>query len=96
MQTGDLNAHLHPQRGVEVGQRLIKQEYLRLRHQRAANRHPLTLPPDSAFGRRSSRCASCSTSDTWFTRWPICALLAPDSFRPNDMLSATDRWGYSA
>jgi hypothetical protein len=40
----DLSAHLHPQLGVEIGQRLVEQEDLRIAHDRAAHRHPLALP----------------------------------------------------
>ena len=40
---GDLGAHLHAQLGVEVRQRLVHQERLRLAHDRPAHRHPLAL-----------------------------------------------------
>ena len=43
MQPLELGAHLHPQLGVEVGERLIEQEHLRLTHERAAHRHALAL-----------------------------------------------------
>ncbi len=43
LQPGDLAAHLHPQLGVEVGQRLVHQERLGIAHDRAAHRDPLTL-----------------------------------------------------
>ncbi|MNV46315.1 hypothetical protein D3C71_1381400 [compost metagenome] len=49
VQTRNLNAHLHPQRGVEVRQRLVEQEHVRFRHQRTADRHPLTLPAGQRF-----------------------------------------------
>ena len=39
----DLAAHLHPQLGVQVGERLVHQERRRLAHDRAAHRHPLAL-----------------------------------------------------
>ena len=39
----DLGAHLHAQLGVEVGQRLVEQEHLRVAHDRAAHRHALPL-----------------------------------------------------
>ena len=38
-----LGAHLHPELGVEVGQRLIEQEHRGLAHDRPAHRHPLPL-----------------------------------------------------
>ena len=40
----DLGAHLHPQFGVEIGQRLVEQEDLGVAHDRPAHRHALTLP----------------------------------------------------
>ena len=43
MQLLDLEAHLHAQLGVEVGQRLVEQEHRRLAHDRAAHRHALPL-----------------------------------------------------
>ena len=43
MQARDLHAHRHAQLGVEVGQRLVEQEHLRLAHQRAAERDALAL-----------------------------------------------------
>ncbi len=43
MELRQLEAHLHAQFRVEVGQRLVEQENLGLAHQRAADRDPLTL-----------------------------------------------------
>ena len=39
-----LGAHLHPELRVEVRQRLVQQEHLRLAHERPAHRHALPLP----------------------------------------------------
>ena len=39
----ELDAHLLAQLGVEVGQRLVEQQHLRLAHQRARKRHALLL-----------------------------------------------------
>ena len=39
----DLRAHLHAQLGVEVGERLVHQEGLRVAHDRAPHRHALAL-----------------------------------------------------
>ena len=39
----DLEAHLHAQLGVEVGQRLVEQEHRRLAHDRAPHRDALAL-----------------------------------------------------
>ncbi|EAR50929.1 hypothetical protein OG2516_13691 [Oceanicola granulosus HTCC2516] len=50
VQPGDLEAHLHPQRRVEVGERLVEQERLRLAHQRPPHRHPLALPARERLG----------------------------------------------
>jgi hypothetical protein len=43
VQAGDLGAHRRAQLGVEVGQRFVQQEHLRLAHQRPAQRHALAL-----------------------------------------------------
>jgi hypothetical protein len=43
MQFFDLNAHIHAQLGVEIGQRLIEQEHLRLAHQRPPHGDALAL-----------------------------------------------------
>ena len=44
LEGGDLGAGLHAQLGVEVRQRLVHQEHLRLAHDRPTHRHPLALP----------------------------------------------------
>ena len=43
LQLRDLGAHLHPELRVEVRQRLVHEERLRLAHDRAAHRDPLAL-----------------------------------------------------
>ena len=43
LQPADLGTHGEPQLGVEVGQRLVEQEQLRVPHDRAAHRDPLAL-----------------------------------------------------
>ena len=43
MQFADLEPHLHAQRRVEVGERLVEQERLGLAHDRAADRDALAL-----------------------------------------------------
>jgi hypothetical protein len=43
VQVADLEPHLHAQRGVEIGERLVEQERLRLAHDRAADRDALAL-----------------------------------------------------
>ena len=44
MQPLELDAHLHAQLGVEVGERLVEQEHPRVAHDRAAERDALALP----------------------------------------------------
>ena len=43
LEGGDLRTGLDPELGVEVRQRLVHEEHLRLAHDRAAHGHPLTL-----------------------------------------------------
>ena len=43
MQLLQLGAHLHAELRVQVRQRLVQQEHLRLAHQRPAHRHALAL-----------------------------------------------------
>ena len=43
MQLLELDAHLHAQLGVEVRQRLVEQEHVRVAHDGAAQRHALAL-----------------------------------------------------
>ena len=50
MQTGEFDAHLYPQRGVEVRQRLIEQEHLRVAHDSAADGYPLPLAARERLG----------------------------------------------
>ena len=50
LQAGDLGAHLHAQLGVEVGERLVHQERLRLTHDGAAHRDTLALATGEATG----------------------------------------------
>ncbi len=44
LQLHQLRTRLHPQLGVEVGERLVHEERLRAAHDRARQRDPLTLP----------------------------------------------------
>jgi hypothetical protein len=44
LQCPDFLAHFASQPGVQVGQRLVKQQHRRLQHQRARQRHTLLLP----------------------------------------------------
>src|SRR5471032_1304192 len=49
VQTQQLQAHLHPQGRVEVGQRFVEQEYFRITHDRPADGHALTLAAGQLF-----------------------------------------------
>ena len=76
MQLGELDAHLHAQRGVEVGQRLVEQEDLGLAHDGAADGDALALAAGKLLGlalqqlvelqdaRRLGDCASISPCGT--------------------------------
>ncbi len=44
MQALQLDAHLHAQRRVKIGQRLVEQEHPGIAHDRAPERHALALP----------------------------------------------------
>ncbi|PTX59649.1 hypothetical protein C8P63_11184 [Melghirimyces profundicolus] len=50
MQLADLRPHLHPQFGVQVGQRFVHQEHLGFTHDGPAEGHPLALTPGECFG----------------------------------------------
>ena len=50
LQAPDLAAHGQPQRGVEVGERLVEQQELRLLDQRAGERHALLLAAGQLAG----------------------------------------------
>ena len=49
-QPRELGAHLHAQRGVQVGQGLVEQEHLGLAHDGAADRHALALAARQGLG----------------------------------------------
>ena len=44
LEAADLGTHREPQLGVQIGQRFVEQEQLRVPHDRAAHRDPLALP----------------------------------------------------
>ena len=50
VQTGNLDTHLHAQEGIEVRQRLVEQEHLRLAHHSTADGDALTLTTGEVFG----------------------------------------------
>ena len=50
LDAADLGAHGHAQLGVQVGQRLVKEQHARLHHQRAGQRHALLLAAGELVG----------------------------------------------
>jgi hypothetical protein len=50
MQRFDLGAHLHAQLGVEIGQRLVEQEHLRIAHDGATDGDALAPPAGELAG----------------------------------------------
>ena len=50
MDAADLGAHLQPQLGVEIGQRLVHQHQRRLHHDGARDRHALLLAAGQLAG----------------------------------------------
>ena len=60
LQPLDLAARLHAQLGVEVGERLVHQEHLRVAHERAAERDALLL----AAGELARACGPAARSSS--------------------------------
>ena len=58
LELADFDPHLVTQVSIEVGERLIEQEYARLAHEGAAERHALPLAAESSLGFRWSRLSS--------------------------------------
>ena len=96
MQFLDLGAHLHARPHIQVRQRLVEQEHLRVAHDGATHRHALPLPAGQMawipveiqrqpqdLGRARHVLRDCRL-------WPF----ASDS--ENAMLSRTVMCGYSA
>ena len=50
VQLGQLDAQLHAQRSVQIGQRLVKQKHLGPAHNGPPDRHPLALPARQLLG----------------------------------------------
>jgi hypothetical protein len=73
VELGDLDAHLHPELGVEVRQRLVEQEYPRLADDRPTDRDALAWPPESCRGLRLSSGSIRRISAARFTRGWISA-----------------------
>ena len=57
VQALDFDPHVYAEFGVEIGQRFVEQEHLRLAHESPAHRDALRWPPESWLGRRLRRCS---------------------------------------
>ena len=92
----DLGAHLHAQLGIEVRQRLIEQEHLRIAHDCASHRDTLTLASGQLARIPVEQFAEAE--DVGGARHALVdlRLLAFASRRLNDMLSRTVMCGYNA
>ena len=89
LDAGDLGPHLHAQLGVEVRQRLVHQERLRVAHDGPAHRDPLALAAGQRLGlagEQSSRPRMRAASLHPLVDLGLRHLL---SLRPNAMLSNT-------
>ncbi len=97
LELGDLGPHLHAQLGVEVRQRLVHQERLRLAHDRPAHRHPLALATRQLAGLAIEVLGELEDlAPRSSTRSLISSLGIFFSFSAKAMLSRTVRCGYSA
>jgi hypothetical protein len=95
VQPRELQPHLHAQRGVEVRQRLVEQEHLRLARDRAADRDALPLA-----ARQLLRLAVEQVIDVQDLRGLLhglvdLRLLRAGELQPNAMLSYSVMCGYS-
>ena len=50
LELADLRPHLHADLGVEIGERLVEQQHLRIQHERTRQRHALLLPARQLAG----------------------------------------------
>ena len=76
---GDFEPHLHAQFRVEVGQRLVEQEHLRLAHDRAADGDALALAAGHGGGLAVEQRAELRISAAFCTRSSICLARARSS-----------------
>ena len=93
----DLGAHLHAQLGVQVGQRLVEQEHLRIAHDRAPHGHALALAAGELLGLALQQLADIEDAGGILdarARSPSFATFFRR--RPKDMFSYTVMCGYSA
>src|SRR5471030_409728 len=96
VQLGDLDAGLHAQRGVEVRQRFIEQEHLRIAHDGAADGDALALTARQFLRRALKVFGQVGMAAALSTFSRITARSTPASFSANDMFSNTVMCGYSA
>ena len=97
LEAGDLGPHLHPELGVEVGQRLVHEERGRLADDRPAHGHPLALAAGQLAGLAVRYGSSSRIAAAFRTRAvDLRSLGTRASLRANAMLSNTVMWGYSA
>ena len=73
MQLGDLDAHLDPQGGIQVGQGFIEQEHLRLLYDGTADGHPLALTAGEGLGLSVQQ--GFETQDLGGTHYPLVDIL---------------------
>ena len=93
MQLGDFGTHLHAQLSVQVGQRFVEQEDLRLTDDSTAQSNTLTLAAGQSLRLTVQQVVNAQNCAT---RRLISSLGVLRSFRPNAMLSNTVMCGYSA
>ena len=91
-----LGPHLQPQPRVEVRQRLVQQQHLRLHHHRPRQRHALLLAARQLAGLRPEKAPSPTVSSPARTRLSRSAPRIPFRRRPKATLSKTVRCGNSA
>ena len=92
----DLLAQRHAHLGVERGKRLVEQQHLRLRRERAGERHALLLAAGELVGKRSPSCGRLISFSISATRCSVSAFGTLATFRPKAMFCATVRLGNSA
>ena len=94
---GDLRAHLDPELGVEVGQRLVHEERLGLADDGPPHGHPLALSARQR-GRLALQVVVQAEDPAGVPDPPVDVVLGQlsRSLRPNAMLSYTVMCGYSA
>ena len=96
LQRGDLGAGLHAQLGVQVRQRLVHAEHLRLAHDGAAHRDALTLTAGELGGLAVQELGEVETLAASSTFLRRSSADTPRSFSAKPMFSATVLLGYSA